>query len=119
MPALGLAMRAGIHTGECERVGDKLAGLAVSIGARVAAAAGAGRGARLGDGAGSGRRLGLRLRGSRRAGAEGRAGLVAAVAGGSVNRVTDALIVDAVRSPIGRRNGSLAGTRGDELAARC
>jgi acetyl-CoA acyltransferase len=29
---------------------------------------------------------------------------------------TDALIVDAVRSPIGRRNGSLAGMRGDELA---
>ena len=32
--------------------------------------------------------------------------------------VTDALIIDAVRSPIGRRNGSLAGTRGDELAAQ-
>jgi acetyl-CoA acyltransferase len=31
---------------------------------------------------------------------------------------SDALIVDAVRSPIGRRNGSLAGTRGDELAAQ-
>ena len=31
---------------------------------------------------------------------------------------TDALIVDAVRSPIGRRNGSLAGTRGDELAGQ-
>jgi acetyl-CoA acyltransferase len=29
----------------------------------------------------------------------------------------DALIVDAVRTPIGRRNGALAGTRGDELAA--
>src|SRR5688500_2275936 len=29
---------------------------------------------------------------------------------------SDALIVDAIRSPIGRRNGSLAGTRGDELA---
>ena len=29
---------------------------------------------------------------------------------------TDALIVDAVRSPIGKRNGSLAGIRGDELA---
>jgi acetyl-CoA acetyltransferase family protein len=28
----------------------------------------------------------------------------------------DALIVDAVRSPIGKRNGSLAGTRGDEVA---
>lgn len=30
----------------------------------------------------------------------------------------DAYIVDAVRSPIGRRNGSLAGIRADELAAR-
>jgi acetyl-CoA acyltransferase len=30
----------------------------------------------------------------------------------------DALIVDAVRSPIGKRNGSLAGIRGDELAAQ-
>src|SRR6186997_1842311 len=29
-----------------------------------------------------------------------------------------ALIVDAVRSPIGKRNGSLAGTRGDELSAQ-
>jgi 3-oxoadipyl-CoA thiolase len=32
--------------------------------------------------------------------------------------MADAFIVDAVRSPIGRRNGSLSGTRGDELAAR-
>jgi acetyl-CoA acyltransferase len=32
--------------------------------------------------------------------------------------VGDALIIDAVRSPIGRRNGSLSGTRGDDLAAR-
>ena len=31
---------------------------------------------------------------------------------------SDALIVDAVRSPIGKRNGSLAGVRGDELAAQ-
>ena len=30
----------------------------------------------------------------------------------------DALIVDAVRSPIGKRNGSLSGTRGDELAGQ-
>ena len=42
MPPLGLAIRAGLHTGECERVGEKLAGLAVSVGARVSAAAGAG-----------------------------------------------------------------------------
>jgi class 3 adenylate cyclase len=42
MPVLGLQIRVGIHTGECERVGEKLAGLAVNVGARVAAAAGAG-----------------------------------------------------------------------------
>jgi pimeloyl-ACP methyl ester carboxylesterase len=39
---LGLEIRAGIHTGECERRGDDLAGMAVHIGARVGAAAGAG-----------------------------------------------------------------------------
>src|SRR5215203_7536855 len=39
MPGLGLEVRAGIHTGECERVGHKLAGLAVNVGARVSAAA--------------------------------------------------------------------------------
>ncbi len=32
--------------------------------------------------------------------------------------MTDALIVDAVRSPIGRRNGSLSGIRGDDLSAQ-
>jgi class 3 adenylate cyclase len=36
---LGLEVRAGIHTGECERVGEKVAGLAVNVGARVSAAA--------------------------------------------------------------------------------
>jgi pimeloyl-ACP methyl ester carboxylesterase len=36
----GLEIRAGVHTGECERVGAKLQGLAVHIGARVAALAG-------------------------------------------------------------------------------
>src|SRR6266852_2406630 len=30
----------------------------------------------------------------------------------------DALIIDAVRSPIGKKNGSLASIRGDELAAQ-
>jgi class 3 adenylate cyclase/pimeloyl-ACP methyl ester carboxylesterase len=34
---LGIEVRAGLHTGECESVGDDLAGLAVHIGARVAA----------------------------------------------------------------------------------
>jgi class 3 adenylate cyclase/pimeloyl-ACP methyl ester carboxylesterase len=42
MPALGFDVRAGVHTGECELHDGKVAGLAVSIGARVAAAAGPG-----------------------------------------------------------------------------
>jgi SARP family transcriptional regulator, regulator of embCAB operon len=37
---IGLAVRAGVHTGECERIGDKLGGVAVHIGARVCAEAG-------------------------------------------------------------------------------
>jgi pimeloyl-ACP methyl ester carboxylesterase len=36
---LGLEVRAGLHTGECEVVDGKVAGVAVSIGARVAAQA--------------------------------------------------------------------------------
>jgi class 3 adenylate cyclase len=37
--ALGLEIRAGLHTGECELMGDKLGGIAVHTGARVAARA--------------------------------------------------------------------------------
>jgi class 3 adenylate cyclase/membrane protein implicated in regulation of membrane protease activity len=36
---LGIEIRAGLHTGECEAVGDKMRGIAVHIGARVAALA--------------------------------------------------------------------------------
>jgi class 3 adenylate cyclase len=36
---LGLELRTGIHTGECEMIGDDLGGIAVHVGARVAAAA--------------------------------------------------------------------------------
>ena len=39
---LGLEIRAGLHTGECELHDGKVAGIAVSIGARVAAEASAG-----------------------------------------------------------------------------
>jgi class 3 adenylate cyclase len=35
--ALGLEIRAGLHTGECEVIGDKVGGIAVHTGARVAA----------------------------------------------------------------------------------
>jgi class 3 adenylate cyclase len=37
---LGLEIRAGVHTGECEVVDGKRSGLAVTIGARIAASAG-------------------------------------------------------------------------------
>jgi class 3 adenylate cyclase len=39
---LGIEVRAGLHTGECEMIGDDVGGIAVHIGARVAALAGAG-----------------------------------------------------------------------------
>jgi class 3 adenylate cyclase len=40
--SLGLNVRAGVHTGECELVGDDVAGIAVHIGARVMERAAAG-----------------------------------------------------------------------------
>jgi pimeloyl-ACP methyl ester carboxylesterase len=42
LDALGLQIRAGVHTGECERIGEDLGGIAVHIGARVGSAAGPG-----------------------------------------------------------------------------
>jgi pimeloyl-ACP methyl ester carboxylesterase len=41
-PSIGVEVRAGVHTGECEVRGEDLGGLAVHIGARIAAAAGPG-----------------------------------------------------------------------------
>jgi len=39
---LALSLRAGVHTGECEVIGDDLVGMAVNIGSRVSAKAGPG-----------------------------------------------------------------------------
>ncbi len=39
---LGIELRAGLHTGECELLGDKVAGIAVHTGARIASLAGPG-----------------------------------------------------------------------------
>jgi len=39
---LGLDIRAGLHTGECEVLGSTVAGIAAHIGARVSALAGGG-----------------------------------------------------------------------------
>ena len=40
VPALGLQVRAGVHTGEVELAGDAVRGIAVHTGARVASLAG-------------------------------------------------------------------------------
>jgi class 3 adenylate cyclase len=42
MRQLGIEIRAGLHTGECEVMGRDIGGIAVNIGARVGAAAGPG-----------------------------------------------------------------------------
>ena len=42
MRDLGVEVRAGLHTGECELIGDDLGGIAVNIGARVGSVAGPG-----------------------------------------------------------------------------
>lgn len=42
MPDLGIDVRSGLHTGECELRGDDIGGIAVHIGARIAALATAG-----------------------------------------------------------------------------
>ena len=39
---LGIEVRAGLHTGECEIRGDDIAGITVNIGARISALANAG-----------------------------------------------------------------------------
>ena len=40
--SLGVEVRAGLHTGECELLGEDVGGMAIHIGARVAAKAGPG-----------------------------------------------------------------------------
>ena len=47
--AMGIEIRAGVHTGEVELVGDDVRGIAVHVAARVMSLAGAGRGPRHGD----------------------------------------------------------------------
>ena len=75
----GLEVRVGLHTGECEVMGDDVGGMAVHIAARVAALAAPGRGAGLGDDVRDRRRGRPEVRGPRHAGAQGRARALAAV----------------------------------------
>ncbi|HLE99805.1 MAG TPA: adenylate/guanylate cyclase domain-containing protein [Gaiellaceae bacterium] len=74
---LDLEVRAGVHTGECEVIGEKIAGLAVVTGARISALAVSGEVLVSGHGEGSRRGLGLLVRRARRARAEGRSGTLA------------------------------------------
>ena len=59
---LGIEIRAGLHTGECEMIGDDVGGIAVHIGARVAALAGCRRGVGVEYSEGPSRRLWVALR---------------------------------------------------------
>ena len=69
--ALGLEIRAGLHTGECEVMGDDVGGIAVHIARARDGARPSRRGARVEHGEGPRGGLGDRLRGPRRARAEG------------------------------------------------
>ena len=76
---LGLSVRAGLHTGECEIADGKVAGIAVHTGARVAALGARRRGARLEHRQRLGRRLGNHVHRARATRAEGDPRRVAAV----------------------------------------
>jgi class 3 adenylate cyclase len=43
LAARGIRIRAGIHVGECEKRGEEWSGMAVHVGARIAALAGPGQ----------------------------------------------------------------------------
>ena len=69
--ALGIEVRAGLHTGECEVRGDDIGGIAVHIGARVSALAGPERCAGVQHAARPGDRVRTRVRGPRRSRSQG------------------------------------------------
>jgi class 3 adenylate cyclase len=77
--ALDLEVRVGLHTGECEVMGGDVGGMAVHIAARVAALAAPGEVLASGTTYGTVGRGRPEVRGPRYAGAEGRAGTLAAV----------------------------------------
>ena len=74
---IGLDVRAGLHTGECEEIDGKLTGIAVHIGARVMALAGAAEVLATRTDARPRCRFGRGIRGSRHPRAEGRRGRMA------------------------------------------
>ena len=112
---LGLELRAGLHTGECELHGEKVAGIAVHIGARVASRGRPGRGARLARPSATSspaRGSSSRSRGEREL--KG----VRTLADLCCRRCLTPSSSTPSASPIGKRNGTLASIRADELAAQ-
>ncbi len=81
---LGIEIRAGVHTGECELIDGKIGGLSVSIGARVASNAGPSEVLDLPDGEGPGRGKRTHVRRRRRARTEGCPRPLAPLQGGVV-----------------------------------
>ena len=81
LSAMDVPVRAGVHTGECEVMGDDVGGMAVHIGARIAALAGPGEILVVQHRGRPGRRLRAGLPPARDAHAQGRARGVAAARG--------------------------------------
>ena len=79
---LGIEIRAGVHVGECTLIDGKVGGLPVTIGARIAALAGAVGGVGVSDGQGPRSGLGTRVRRRGRTRPEGRPGSLAPLPGG-------------------------------------
>ena len=81
---LDVEVRIGMHTGECELIGDDVGGMAVHIASRVSGLAGSRRGARLGHGVRHGRGRPVRVRGPGLSRAQGRPRSLAAVRAGGL-----------------------------------
>ena len=80
--AVGLEVRVGLHTGECEVIGHDVGGMAVHIAARVAALAAPGEVLASGTTYGTVVGAGAEVRGTRHAGAQRRSRALAAVRSG-------------------------------------
>ena len=113
--SLGLQVRAGVHTGECEVIGGEVGGMAVHIGSRVAALAGPGEVLVTGQRPGPDDRLGPALRGRRAPGAQGGRRPVAGVPagpgrgqrrGGRLPAAVDGAAVHPPAAPAAGRRGS-------------
>ena len=99
--AVGLEVRVGLHTGECEVIGHDVGGMAVHIAARVAALAAPGEVLASGTTLRDGRRRRAQVRGARHAGAQRRPRALAAVRAGRRLNGKLQTATFAMRCPVG------------------